>query len=205
MRKTVFLAFSAAAATLWGQIDEYAIKGVNFFTPNPVTVRASASYSDTNVGGPEWMRPYADGTCCSSLGPVRYHSQRFQVDASGAYDISSVQQDAWDGFIFVYHTSFDPLNQTINFVAGDDDGDGGIGTSDIDGLTLTAGTTYWLVTTGFANGDEGTFTNTVEGPGNIIFGDPVTIPTLGEWGMAIFQLALLAASVFMIRRQRLAT
>jgi hypothetical protein len=33
MRKAVFLTFSAMAATLWGQIDEYAIKGVNFFRP----------------------------------------------------------------------------------------------------------------------------------------------------------------------------
>lgn len=132
----------------------------------------TGSYSGTNVGGVSWVRPFADGTCCSGLGPVLYHSQFFHVGTTGAYDISSIQS-GWDGYIFVYSGSFDPLNQTVNYVAGDDDGTGGIGTSNIDAVMLNVGTTYYLITTGFELGEEGTFTNTITGPGTVTFGTAV--------------------------------
>lgn len=126
-------------------------------------------YSGSNVGGSEWARPFADGTCCSGLGPVRYTTQEFYVDTAGSYSVSSAQ-NGFDGYLFVYASPFDASNQTANFLAGDDDGNGGIGTSDIDAVALAANVTYVIVTTGFANGDEGTFTNTVTGPGEIYFG-----------------------------------
>ncbi|MEZ4669368.1 MAG: hypothetical protein R3E39_15795 [Anaerolineae bacterium] len=145
----------------------------------------TGSYSGTNVGGGSWARPFADGTCCSGLGPVLYHSQPFYVGTSGNYDVSSVQS-GWDGYIFIYRNSFDPTNQSTNFVAGDDDGIGGIGTSNIDAVALTAGTTYFLVTTGFANGDEGTFTNTITGPGTVTIGTPAPITVAGPPGSDLF-------------------
>ena len=147
------------------------------------------------------MRPFADGTCCSGLGPVKYTVQPFYVDVAGAYNISSAQTGGWDGYIFVYLTTFDPSNQTLNFVAGDDDGDGGIGTSDIDGLVLSADTIYQLVTTGFANGDEGAFMNTIDGPGNIFFS--ASVPTMSEMAMIALFLMLAGVAVYTLRRQRL--
>lgn len=126
-------------------------------------------YSSSNVGGPEWARPFADGTCCSGLGPVRYHTMEFYVDTAGNYSVKSTQ-NGWDGYLFVYASPFDPSNQTVNFLAGDDDGSGGIGTSDIDSVALSANVTYVAVTTGFANGDEGSFTNVIAGPGGVFFG-----------------------------------
>lgn len=137
--------------------------------PSSVIQAGTNQYSSSNVGGPEWVRPFADGTCCSGLGPVRYHSMEFYVDTAGSYSVNSVQ-NGWDGYLFVYVSPFDPLNQTANFVAGDDDGNGGIGTSDIDAIALAANVTYIAVTTGFANGDEGTFTNTITGPGGVYLG-----------------------------------
>lgn len=204
MKKVLLLAvvvgvlFLTTFAT--GAVDERALKNTNFFVPHPVNVKDTVSYGGTNAGGPEWTRPFADGTCCSGLGPVRYHVQAFSVDTAGNYTLSSVQ-DGWDGYIFVYHTNFDPLNQTVNFVAGDDDGSGGIGTSEITGVALNPGVTYYFVTTAFELGDEGTFTNTLTGPGTITIGT-APIPTLGEWGLLSLVALLGAAAFFALRTGR---
>jgi hypothetical protein len=122
-----------------------------------------------------WDRPFADGTCCSGLGPVSYDVYGpFTVDVTGLYTVDSDQDGGnWDGYIFLYETCFDPLDQTTNFVAGNDDGPGGLGTSQILDVNLTAGTEYYLITTGFAAGDFGAFTNTITGVGTASCGGPV--------------------------------
>jgi len=117
-------------------------------------------YSDSNESGLFWARPVGAGPSISGLGPVQYHLQPFFTDTSGLYDISSVQ--SYDGYLHLYAGSFDPLDQLAGLIAGDDDGVGGIGTSDIDAIGLIALTQYFLVTSGFAAGDYGTFTNTIE-------------------------------------------
>ncbi len=119
-----------------------------------------------------WDRPFADGTCCSGLGPVSYDVYGpFTVDVSGLYTIDSDQDGgAWDGYLFLYETCFDPLDQTTNFVAGDDDGPGGLGTSQILDINLTAGTEYYIITTGFGAGDFGAFTTTISGVGTATCG-----------------------------------
>lgn len=142
------------------------------------------SYTGSTVGGDSWDRPFASGSCCSGLGPVLYEVQPYYTDASGLYNISSIQT-TWDGYLLLYQTAFDPTDQTSNFVAGDDDGAGGIGTSDINGVTLTSGTQYFLVTTGFAAGDVGNYLNTITdvfGTANITLGVPVTSLEPGSVG-----------------------
>ncbi|MEL0169060.1 MAG: autotransporter outer membrane beta-barrel domain-containing protein [Pseudomonadaceae bacterium] len=130
-------------------------------------VADTASYSgDLNSPEGSWDRAFADGTCCSGLGPVTYNTQFFYVNADGNYDIGSIQ-NGYDGYLFLYQGAFDPTNQSLNFVAGDDDGNFGIGSSNIDGVALTANTQYILVDTGFAAGDAGTYTTTISGPGVI--------------------------------------
>lgn len=162
----------------------------------------SANYSGDTTGGPEWVRPFADGTCCSGLGPVTYDTEIFYVREAGLYDISSVQT-GYDGYLFIYGETFDPLNQTAGFIAGDDDGNGGIGTSDIEGVMLEADTVYTIVTTGFELGQEGPYTNTISGPGAIVIGSvPVTIPTLGEWGLIAFMTLLAGVAVVYSRKSR---
>ncbi len=149
-------------------VDEYAMKSGPVGTPtaNP---RDVVMYSDTVVGGPSWSRPFADCTGLSGLGPVVYHVEPFFVSANGSYDATSVQ-NGWDGYIFIYQNSFDPNNPNTNCVIGNDDGGGGIGTSDILGVALNSGTQYLLVTTAFEAGEEGTFDNTISGPGTITLG-----------------------------------
>lgn len=127
------------------------------------------SIDGTIIGGPEWVRPFQSGSCCSTLGPVQYSTQAFGVNTAGSYTLESVQ--TYDGYVFVYFDSFDPNNQTSNFLDGDDDGTGGIGTSTLTGMNLAPGQTYIIVTTAFSKDDEGTFTTTISGPGLAYFGN----------------------------------
>lgn len=186
-------------------VDERAMKGTEVNLPRSVTSPNNAvNYSGTNVGGPNWVRPFADGTCCSGLGPVRYSTQQFYVSANDTCDVTSVQ-NGWDGYLFVYRDPFDPLAQTVNFVAGDDDGAGGIGTSDIIGVNLQAATTYVVVTTAFELGEEGTFTNTINCPtatvtlGAFVAEPPVPAPTMSAAGLAVLGLLMVAVGLVVVR------
>lgn len=210
-RQSVLLVVGLVSMCSVAAVDERALKLSEPHTPATVLQpRNSVSYSGTNVGAPEWVRPFADGTCCSGLGPVRYQAQDFFLSANDTCDLGSVQDGGWDGYLFVYSSPFDPLNQTVNFVAADDDGNGGIGTSDIMGLALTGGTIYTLVTTGFEIGEEGTFTNTVNCPtatvtlGGIQVAPSRPVPMLGPSTLALLGLLMLAIGVFVAQRSRAA-
>ena len=125
----------------------------------------TGSTLDPLISNDIWDRPIGGGPSISGLGPVSYSVYGpFTVDVSGLYTFNSVQS-GWDGYIHVYENAFDPLNQLTGLLAGDDDGPGGIGTSEILDLSLTTGTSYYLITSGFAAGDFGSFVNTITGPG----------------------------------------
>jgi|GEM_PF-4601317 len=182
-KSPLLIVLSLYVGTLFAMTDaeELALKGVIDTSTSAINTPFDVqSYSDTTVGGASWDRPFATGTCCSSLGPVLLHLQELQVSENDTCDVTSVQ-DGWDGYLFVYETNFDSLDQETNFVAGDDDGGGGIGTSDILGVPLAAGVNYYIVTTGFEAGEEGTFTNTVTcGVADVNLGPaaPVEVPTV---------------------------
>jgi len=144
---------------------ELSNKGVGN-TPPVQAPAATVMYSATTVGGPTWTRPFANCTGASGLGPFRLHQQSFNVTVTGAYTLSSVQT-GFDGYIFVYQNAFNAATPLVNCVLGNDDG-AGIGSSTLT-TNLTAGTTYIYVTTGFDGSvpDEGPFTNTITGPGDI--------------------------------------
>ena len=144
--------------------QELSLKGVGT-TLSVNSPAATVNYSDTTTGGPTWTRPFASCTGASGLGPFRLHAQNFNVTVSGAYTLSSVQ-NGWDGYIFVYNGTFDPNAPLTNCVTGNDDGAPGDSALI---SNLTAGTNYVFVTTGFdgSTPDEGTFTNTIDGPGAI--------------------------------------
>ena len=129
----------------------------------PATPAGTTSYSGTTTGGPFFDRPFS--FCSGTGGTRRYHAQPFFVDATGAYDITSVQ--TYDGYIHVYVDAFDPTDPGTNCIAGNDD-DPFPGLSGILGLGLTAGTQYFLVTSAFSG--DGDFDNTISGPGEIFLG-----------------------------------
>lgn len=174
----LLFSLSAAASTERIQRDavayEMSLKARPFVPAEvPVVPTGSTVYSNTTVGGPTFQRAFEDCSGLSTIGNgVSYHERPFTVDAAGNYAISSVQNGGWDGFLLLYQGTFNPANALTNCIAGDDDGAGGIGTSDITSIALTTGTTYILVTTGFSPADSGTFTNTLSGPGNVVLGGP---------------------------------
>lgn len=207
LRKLVTIFALAALSTSALAVDEYALKAS---TPNPapqaLAPENAVNYTGTTVGGPLWDRPFQNGTCCSTLGPVRYSTQLFSLSANDTCDVTSVQ-DGWDGYLFVYQDPFDPTAQTVNFVAGDDDGAGGIGTSEIIGVPLQGATTYVVVTTGFAAGEEGGFTNTINCPtatvtlGAFVAAAPaVPAPVNNPWAMGALLVLMGLAGLFAARR-----
>lgn len=202
------LLVGSGSAFAQGSVDEHALKqNERPSTRAPLVPQDVGIYSGDTTAGVEWNRPFAAGTCCSGLGPVRFVTQDFSISADDTCDINSTQ-DAFDGYLFVYQAPFDPADQTANFVAGDDDGNGGIGTSDIESLGLSGNTTYTIVTTGFAAGDVGTFTNSVSCPTasvNIgarevqIVGTPV--PSISWQGMLLIAGLVLLSAGFVMRNR----
>lgn len=173
------------------------------FAGAPVAPQATLSYSNTTVGGPSWARPFADCTGLSGLGPVKYHAQSFFVSTSGAYSVSSAQ-NGFDGYMFIYAGSFNPAAPNTGCIIGNDDGAGGIGTSDFT-TNLVAGNVYVVVTTGFAAGDEGPFTNTINGPGQISLGTPqpavfLPVPATGLLGLLALMASLIGFAWFRMRK-----
>ncbi len=164
----------------------------------------TASYTASNTGGPEWDRPIGAGPSISGLGPVRYQVEQFTVSANDTCDIRSVQN--YDGYLHLYVDPFEPLDQLNNLVAGDDDGAGGIGTSDIDNQPLVTGTVYQVVTSAFANGEEGDFTNTISCPNAIVTigATPppaaTPVPTLSQWAIWLAGLGILGIAGWHRRR-----
>lgn len=152
---------------------------------------SAQSYNGTNVGGPQWDRPIGAGPTISGLGPVNYDLQPFFVDTAGLYTIDSVQ--SYDGYLHLYEGVFNANDQLNGLLAGNDDGPGGIGTSRILDIALLANTQYFIVTSAFEAGDEGTFENTVSGAGIATFG---IVPAPG--GAGVLALGGLAAA----RRRR---
>ncbi len=124
-------------------------------------------FTGTTVGGPTFNRPVA-GTPPTSLSgvgtAVPYNFLSFTVSNSGSYNFLSeaIAPANWDNYLFLYQNSFNPGAPLSNALIGNDYPT--IGRSGFD-FTLTSGTTYVLVTTGFGNDDKGVYSNTISGQG----------------------------------------
>jgi hypothetical protein len=103
--------------------------------------------------------------------------QGFYTDTTDTYDIFSFGQ-TFDGYIFLYENSFNPLDQLNGLLAADDDAPC-CSQSLIPNIALTASAQYYLVTGAFSTG-SGTFTNRITDLGN----GGATI-TLGENGNGV--------------------
>lgn len=140
------------------------------------------NYVGTTVGGPTFNRPLPGSppTGLSAVGTaVPYSVLQFTVSAGGAYDFLSLATTPvnWDNLLFLYVNSFNPASPLTNAVIGNDDFPT-IGRAGFNAVPLTAGTNYFLVTTGFSNTDAGAFANSITGPGIISpVGTPVPEPT----------------------------
>lgn len=115
------------------------------------------SFAGSNIGGPTWYRPNGSGPTISG-NLVHFQVQGFRLGHSTTCFVYG--QQSFDGYLHLYRDSFDPGAQLANLVAGNDDGDLGVGSSSLAGLALSPGD-YLLVTSGFAAVETGSFTNTM--------------------------------------------
>ena len=137
------------------------------------------TFEGTTVGGPTWNRPVEGAPPPSLSGiatAVPYLSTPFSVTLGGTYVFVSqtTVPVIWDNFTLLYEDSFDAATPLANALIGDDDFTNTAGMSGFTSV-LTAGTSYFFITTGFGNSDDGAFSNSIIGPGRVILPGPVFV------------------------------
>jgi hypothetical protein len=155
---------------------------IAFGTAAP-SLAGSLTYTGTTVGGPTWHRPVANGADVPfKLAPaatdVSFSSFTFNVDTTSLYDFlsTSTAPANWDNYTFLYVNSFDATKPLDNIVIANNDFPSK-GLSGFNKVSLTAGLNYFLVTSGFANADQGEFSNTISSSGQVIAGPVAAVPT----------------------------
>lgn len=123
-----------------------------------------ATLSGNTTFGPTWRRPRSIDELSDIGTETHYDATPFSVDTTGVYLFEAVQPDGnYDGVLIAYEDAFDPAHQLRNLAAYNDDGIGGIGTSEFS-LLLQADRLYHLVNTGYQNDDSGEYLVDVYGP-----------------------------------------
>lgn len=127
---------------------------------------------------------------CTGQGatPVHYATVPFQVDTSGVYNFSQLSPNGFAS-LYLYQNSFNPASGTTNCVAADNSG------NPVEfSFGLTAGTPYIAVP--FDDTFDqlgGTFSLTIDGPGNITAAvpEPSTVLFIGTGLFALMGHRLL--------------
>lgn len=175
----------------WGSVGTRLTGLVLAFCFAGSAMAGTTSYSGDTTGNPTWNRT-AGTSYLSGIGTaVPYETQVFSVSLSGNYTITSAY-DQYDGYVHLYASSFDPLDQFTNLMAADDDYST-IYDAQLADASLVSGTDYIIVNSGFDNDDFGTYTTTIAGPGDIqIGGGCPTVPVPTSLGLvAVGCLSLL--------------
>lgn len=133
-------------------------------TPDP-KVR---TYAGTTVGAPAYNRVDEQGSLSSDGTAVGYSTFSFVVGAVGSY--AFISNGGYDTFLSLYAGTFDPTNPLANLVGDNDDAYNGadyVRHVSAFNEDLSIGTRYTLVTSAFANGQSGVFSNAIVGPGSV--------------------------------------
>lgn len=151
------------------------------------------TYTGNTIGAATFNRPLEDLSGLSGIGTaVRYVAVPITVSVSGTY--SFVTTGLFDTFALLYSPSFNATSPLANsLIANDETVEG---TFNVSGFaeTLTAGSTYFHVVTGFANDEAGAFSTTIGGPGVI-----TVVPEISTYAM--MGLGLLALGGLARRRR----
>ncbi len=122
-------------------------------------------------------------------GNVGYHLFSFIPTITGIYTIiSNANAPNWDNYIVLYRNSFNPATPLVNAMGANDDYPvfgNVVGISRLNNVALTAGTTYFLVTTGYLNSSQGSASNSitqvVPEPGTYALVG-LALAAMGVWG-----------------------
>jgi|GEM_PF-6138084 len=137
-----------------------------------------------------WDRNVSGTTCgATAVYDEYYDILTFTVSTTGSYtfDMCTPGTD-WDGHASLYQNSFNgsnPCGTPANFIIANDNGNTAVGNCDNDPritATLTAGTTYILVTTDFSSAGLGNYEWTFTGPASATLNIPPTSTTSGSGG-----------------------
>jgi len=174
----------------WGSVGTRLTGLVLVFCFAGAAMAGTTSYSGDTTGDPTWNRTWSGGLSGTGTA-VPYETQAFSVSLSGNYTITSAY-DVYDGYLHLYESSFDPLDQFTNLIAANDDYST-LYNAQLAGVSLVSGTDYIIVNSGFSNYDFGAYTTTVTGPGAIhIGGGCPTVPVPSSLGLvAVGCLSLL--------------
>ncbi len=156
------------------------------------SISTAQSFVGTTTGAPTWNRPLAGAppTSLSGTGTaVPFESTLVSVNVSGSYTFNlDAEADAWDTYAFLYTDPFTSVSPLANVLIGNDDSPTSLNSEFT--ISLTAGTQYAFVATGFGNGDFGDYTTTVTGPGTATFGavpEPASMTALAIGGLALLR------------------
>lgn len=157
-------------------------------------VAMAQTFTGTTIGKPTFNRPLS-GTPPAALSgvgtAVQYDVLAFTVNVSGSYVFqnTALGTPVWDNYTFLYSPTFSAAAPLTNVLIGNDDNT----TIGLSGFTfsLTAGTSYKFVTTGFANTDFGDYSLTVRGPGTAtldgVVPEPASMLALGIGAAALLR------------------
>jgi hypothetical protein len=146
---------------------------------------ATFTYSGDTTGKPTWNRPNQNNnlppTTLSTTGTaVPYDVFSFTVNTAGNYTFDNIAANFTsagstnDTYGILYQNAFNPAAPLTNAIIADDDD--GIDVLYQFSTTLNTNTNYFLVTTGFRNTAFGTFTTTIDGPGNVSASASTSVP-----------------------------
>lgn len=156
----------------------------------PAAAQPITLFSGDTTGKPAWSRPFA-GTPPTGINPdsIPYEATEFYVDTAGIYTIITdtlIPSTAnWDGYLFLYDSSFDPTQPLVGALTGNDDTGftptfpgicaGNTSNSRCSQVmfSLAANTSYFIVQTGFSSGNFGVYNASIDGgPGTAFIGSP---------------------------------
>lgn len=158
---------------------------------------AATTFGDTQ-GQPTWNRTLTGSppTALSAVGTdVPFQTILLTVSDDGLYDfrLRSQEPEIYDPFLVLYANTFDPGNPLVDVLLANDDLDGS--DAGFDAVSLSQGTIYIAVATGFENNHFGLYQLEVTGPGAVNF-----VP---EPSAAL--LCLSGSLGFLLRRKRRAS